>query len=43
LAIIDKMMLIAIEDVIGINKDLFSSSILISPGNFPNQLSNHGA
>ena len=31
-------MLITIEEVMGINKDLLSSSILISPGNFPNQL-----
>ena len=43
LAIIDKMMLITIEEVMGINKDLFSSSIRISPGSFPNQLTNHGA
>jgi hypothetical protein len=43
LAIIDRIILIAIEDVIGINIDLFSSSIRISPGNFPNQLTSHGA
>jgi hypothetical protein len=36
------MILITIEEVIGINKDLFSSSIDISPGSFPNQLTSHG-
>ncbi len=39
----DKIILMAIDEVIGINIDLFSSSMRMSPGNFPNQLTNQGA
>jgi hypothetical protein len=40
---IDKMMLITIEEVIGINSDLFLYSMRISPGIFPSQLTSYRA
>jgi hypothetical protein len=43
LAIIVKMMLITIEEVMGINSDLLLSSIRRSPGNLPNQFISDGA